>query len=118
MAVDAYGKRFCEIKFIHHDRPDINRRAQEIVLVGSDGIVRDLEDFQKPHKLIFHPPRTKDDRSFAEILLNEPLGQRPTLAVVEMRPRWPRNRDILHMAIPLVALGLIRLFAAAAVAHP
>ncbi|MBX3412773.1 MAG: hypothetical protein KF708_08800 [Pirellulales bacterium] len=118
MALDAYGKRYCEIKFLHHDRPDINRRAQEIVLIGSDGIVRNVTGSRMPHKVIFQPSKTKDGRSFVEILLDEPLGQRPTVSLVEGRPRWPTNRDILHMAIPLVALTVIRLMAAVVVAHP
>lgn len=110
MALDAYGKRFCEIKFVHHDRPDINRRAQHLLLVGSDGVPRDLTDSKLPHKLIFHPPSKQGEESFAEILLDEPLGvNRPTVALVELRPRWPKNRDIIHMAIPFVILGLLKL---------
>lgn len=115
MALDAYGKRFCEIKFVHHDRPDINRRTQHIQLIGSDGVPHDLTGNRMPHKLICHPPSKAGEHSITEILLDEPLGvTRPTLAVVELRPRWPKNRDILHMALPLVALGLMRLAVALA----
>lgn len=118
MPMDAYGKRYCEIKFVHDDRPDINRRAQEIVLVGSDGIARNVKEAQIPKKLIFLPPRKKDDRSLVEILLDEPLGQRPSTPVVTDGPGWPTNRDLLHMAVPLVALAALRFIASIAVAHP
>jgi hypothetical protein len=119
MALDAYGKRFCEVKFVQHDRPDINRRAQEVQLIGTDGFARDLTGSKLPNKVVFYPPSSEDSRSVAQIFLDEPVGpNRPMIAMVEIRPRWPRNRDILHMAIPLVALGLMRLMTAVASYHP
>jgi|GEM_PF-5671288 len=117
MGMDAYGKTYCHVQLLENGRVT-NRRIQHLTVQDADGRVYRLEGDRLPEYVGFDTSTGKDQKALAEILLRDQRQYLPQMALVEMRPRWPRNRDVLHMAIPLVALGLIRLFAAAAVAHP
>jgi hypothetical protein len=117
MGMDAYGKTYCHVQLLENGRV-MNRRIEHLTVQDADGRVYRLEGDRLPEYVGFDTSTGKDQKALAEILLRDQRQKLPELTLVEMRPRWPRNRDILHMAIPLVALGLMRLLAAVAVAHP
>lgn len=116
MGLDAYGKTYCHVQLLENGRVT-NRRIQQMTVQDADGRVYRLEGDRLPELVSFDTRRNEENRALAEILLRDQRQNLPSLALVEVRPRWPKNRDILHMAIPLVALGLIKLMAAIAIAQ-
>lgn len=117
MGLDAHGKTFCHVQLLENGRLT-NRRVQHLTVQDADGRVYRLQGDQLPEFVSLGTGAGQDQVQMAEILLRGQPQNLPTVALVEMRSRWPKNRDILHMAIPLVALGLMRLLAAVAIAHP
>ena len=116
MGLDAYGKTYCHVQLLENGRLT-NRRIQHMTVQDADGRVYRLEGDRLPEYVSFDNGTGKGQKSMAEILLRDQSQNLPQLALVEVKPRWPKNRDIIHMALPL-ALGLMRLLAAVAVAHP
>ena len=109
MGIDAYGKTYCHVQLLENGRVT-NRRICHLMVQDADGRVHHLEGDQLPEFFGFgNDQRNPTQKSFGEILLRDRRDNLPQVALVEVRPRWPKNRDILHMALPIVALGFMKL---------